>query len=217
MLEDVLCVPQRPVNLLSVAALCDSKLEMVFNQDACTVFRLCVEKFKARRKNSTYTVAGSMSTKEGCYAQVGTIREEDHAQLWHDRLDHAHGRSIQGLVRRNAVLGLHNVAGRDSIPTCTGCLHGKQHKVLFHRNKHRSRLKGEVIHSDVCGALHPVSLGGSMYYVSFIDEPTRYTTVLSIPQKSDVSATFRKYHRCFELKFGCTTKSLHCDGGREYI
>jgi hypothetical protein len=48
------------------------------------------------------------------------------------------------------------------------------------------------VHTDVWGLDHLSSLGGSHYYVTFIDDATRKTWVYSIRQKSDVFDTFKK-------------------------
>jgi hypothetical protein len=43
------------------------------------------------------------------------------------------------------------------------------------------------------GGLHQSSLGGSRYYVTFIDDATRKTWVYCIRQKTDVFDTFKKW------------------------
>lgn len=60
------------------------------------------------------------------------------------------------------------------------------------------------------------SLGGSKYYVSFIDEYSGYITVVPISSKSEVLEKFKDFHQWFERKYGCKIKCFHSDGGGEY-
>ena len=82
--------------------------------------------------------------------------------------------------------------------------------------RHSTR-RGEVIHGDVCGPMSVrSSLGGSRYFVTFIDEYSGYVTVASIAKKSDVQYHFKRYHVWLERRYDCVIKVLHCDGGGEY-
>ena len=57
-------------------------------------------------------------------------------------------------------------------------------QITFHfvsivlKGKHRSERKGskslELIHSDVCGTISSKSQGGAEYFVTFIDDKTKY-------------------------------------------
>jgi hypothetical protein len=48
----------------------------------------------------------------------------------------------------------------------------------------------ELVHTYVWGPTHVSSLGGSCYYVTFIEDATRKTWVYSIRQKYDVFLYF---------------------------
>ena len=49
------------------------------------------------------------------------------------------------------------------------------------------------MHTDVWGLAQVSSLGGSCYYVTFIDDATRKNWVYCIRQKNDVFDTFKIY------------------------
>ena len=53
------------------------------------------------------------------------------------------------------------------------CLYGKQNQVKIPFSATRSKDMLELIHNDVFGPIPVLSLGGSMYYVSFIDDFSR--------------------------------------------
>ena len=60
------------------------------------------------------------------------------------------------------------------------------------------------------------ALGGSRYFVTFIDEYSGYVTVACIYEKSDVQLEFKRYHSWVERRYDCVVKVMHCDGGGEY-
>jgi transposase InsO family protein len=72
------------------------------------------------------------------------------------------------------------------------------------------------VHTDVCGLTQVLSLGGSLYYVTFIDDGTRKTLVYCIRQKSDVFDTFKKWKALVENEIGKSLKCLRSDNGGEY-
>jgi transposase InsO family protein len=60
------------------------------------------------------------------------------------------------------------------------------------------------------------SLGGSHYYVTFIDDATINTWVYCIRQNSDVFDTFKKWKYLVENETGKKLKCLGSDNGGEY-
>ena len=88
----------------------------------------------------------------------------------------------------------------------------------------------ELVHSDVCGPFHVDSVGGSRYFVSFVDDYSRYVTVFMIKSKSEAFDKFVDFVILSENKFGIKVqdfelegelglklKKFRSDGGGEYI
>ena len=68
-----------------------------------------------------------------------------------------------------------------SLELCENCVYGKQKRVRFLRvGKQKKSEKLELVHTDVWGPAQVQSLGGSRYYVTFIDDTTRKTWVYYI-------------------------------------
>ena len=72
------------------------------------------------------------------------------------------------------------------------------------------------MHTYVWGLAQVSSLGGSHYYVTFIDDATRKTWVYYIRHKSYVFDTFNKWKALDENKIGKRLKCLRSDNGGEY-
>ena len=76
--------------------------------------------------------------------------------------------------------------------------------------------KLELVHIDVWGPAQVSSLGGSRYYVTFIDDATRKTWIYYIQNKSDVFDTFKKLKALFEIETGKKLNCLRSNNGGEY-
>ena len=75
---------------------------------------------------------------------------------------------------------------------CESCVYGKQKRVSFVKTgKENKKEKLELVHTDVLGPAQVSSLGGSHYYVTFIDDATKKVWVYFLRQKSDVFQTFK--------------------------
>ena len=61
------------------------------------------------------------------------------------------------------------------------------------------------------------SLGGSRYYITFIDDSSRKVWVYFLKNKSDVFETFKKWKAMVETETGLKVKCLRSDNGGEYI
>ena len=55
-----------------------------------------------------------------------------------------------------------------------------------------------MIHSDVCGPTFVSSLGGSRYYVTFIDDYARHTSVYFMKTKDEVLEKFKTFYNFTE-------------------
>ena len=97
------------------------------------------------------------------------------------------------------------------------CVYGKHKRVIFLRvGKQKKSEKLELVHTYVWGSTQVQSLGGSHYYVTFIDDETIKTWVYCIRQKFDVFNTFKKWKDLAENETRKRLKCLRSDNGGEY-
>ena len=61
-----------------------------------------------------------------------------------------------------------------SLPVCESCLEGKMTKRPFKAKGRRATETLELVHSGVCGPMSGQASGGYRYFVSFIDDYSRY-------------------------------------------
>ena len=82
--------------------------------------------------------------------------------------------------------------------------------------KKKKNEKLKFVHTDICRLAPVSSLGGSHYYVTFIDDATRKVWVYLLRQKFDVFQNFKKWKCLVENETGKKLKCLISDNGGEY-
>lgn len=80
-----------------------------------------------------------------------------------------------------------------------------------------NRRRLDLIYSDLCGPFPIPSLGGSIYYISFIDDVTRVTWVQFLKRKSDASTIIKNFTLEMETQYDAHIKAFQTDNGGEYI
>ena len=61
------------------------------------------------------------------------------------------------------------------ITFCEACVEGKHHRGHFPTSGgKRAKEPLDLVHSDVCGKMNAESLSGAQYFITFIDDKTRY-------------------------------------------
>ncbi|MCO5578437.1 hypothetical protein L7F22_032279 [Adiantum nelumboides] len=151
-----------------------------------------------------------------CIAETKTQAMQD-AELWHARFGHVGYGSLMTLQRHNMV---HDLSLLEMPPrhVCEGCVLGKMHRFAFSQDGSvRATRKLQLVHSDVCGPMRTPSVGNSLYFVTFIDDFSRFFWVYPLKAKSNVYAIFQHYVSMVENETDCKVQTLCTDRGGEYM
>lgn len=135
--------------------------------------------------------------------------------MWHLRLSHLGGASIRRLHQQ----GIIKVTSWDTkgLDRCTACRNGRLARRRFgSRTKYKATQQLETIHSDVCQLSRP-SREGFHYFVSFIDDYSKYAVVYLISLKYQVFECFMHFTRKAERETGLKIGNLRRDNGGEYL
>ena len=73
-----------------------------------------------------------------------------------------------------------------------------------------------IIHSDVCRPMKSKSLGGNAYFLTFVDDKSRFTTVYFMRNESEVFNKFKEFEAMATNVTGKRIRILRCDNGGEY-
>jgi hypothetical protein len=99
---------------------------------------------------------------------------------------------------------------------CKGCALGKNVKKPFLSSNNRSKEILDLIHLDVCGPMRVKSLGGSLYYVIFIDDYSRKTWLYILKKKDEVFNKFQEFKAEIENLTNKKIKTLRTYNRGEY-
>jgi histone deacetylase 1/2 len=131
---------------------------------------------------------------------------------WHSRLGHPSIPIVERVVKDN---NLPCVSEESSSSVCDSCLKAKSHQLPYPISTSVSQAPLDLIFSDVWGPT-PTSIGRHTYYVSFIDDYSKYTWIYLIKKKSDVFQVFYDFQNLVERKFNRKIISVQSDWGGEY-
>ena len=73
-----------------------------------------------------------------------------------------------------------------------------------------------IIHFDVWGPSKIPTLGGSWWFVTFIDDCTRMTWLCLMKSKFEVNLLFQKFFKIIRTQYNAQTQVLRSDNGGEY-
>ena len=73
-----------------------------------------------------------------------------------------------------------------------------------------------MLYSDVWGPAPVLSTTGARYYISFLDDATKYLWLFPLKLKSDAYQTFIYFQTVIERQFNTKIKALQSDWGGEF-
>jgi len=115
------------------------------------------------------------------------------SEVSHRRYGHCYYRALSDLSQIvSRVLELLT----NNYDVCKVFALGKNIKKPFPNNDNRSKKTLDLIHYDVCGLTHMKSFGGSLYYVTFIDDFSHKTWIYLLNTKDKV---FERFQECWKL------------------
>ena len=192
-IQTVYFAPGMKHNLMSIGQLIQNGYKVLMENDKCVIQE------KDGSKNLLATVQKTKNKMfplriETCFSsQVGAapptqsaLRSviEDPSRLWHLRYGHLGYVGLNLLSNKNMVSGFPR--GGTSCDKCEACILGKQHRLPFNSgNSRRARYPLELVHTDLVGPMQVTSIGGSTYFMTFIDDFSRRTWVYFLKNKSE--------------------------------
>jgi histone deacetylase 1/2 len=105
--------------------------------------------------------------------------------------------------------------GSSKLSVCDACQQAKSHQLPFTHTHKLSTSPLELIYSDVWGPAIP-SAGGFKYYVSFIDDFSKFVWFYPIKTKAEVFPIFTQFQSLVERQLAKNIISVQTDWGGKY-
>ena len=94
---------------------------------------------------------------------------------------------------------------------CTSCQLGKQPALSFNNSEPISNSIFELIHSDVWGLSPDASIGGSRYFVVFIDDYSHYNWIFPMKSRFEILPIYNNFTKMVETYFSKCIKTFRSD------
>ena len=138
----------------------------------------------------------------------------DLSMVWHRRLGHPNTQILSHVLNSD----LPGNKDRYSLSLeCDSCKLGKSKTLPFPLHASRASHCFDLIHSDVWGPSPISSYEKFKYYVTFIDDHSRFTWVYFLRSKSEVFRTFTEFLAYVDNQFSTSIKTLRTDSDGEYL
>ena len=220
-LPNVLCVPKLTMSLASVGQLCDLGYNVSFSGNFCFVQDPQSKRLigTGRRKRGGLYILDDLHVPSYTAAAAAVDLSSYHLTstsskyyLWHSRLGHISGSRLK-FLNSSGILGDLNP---HDISDCSGCKLGKFTALPFSPSTSTSYAPFDLVHSDVWGPAPIPTKGGSRYYVSFIDDYTRYCWVYLMKRRSEFTGIYTAFQAYVKTQHSTVVKCFRSDLGGEY-
>jgi hypothetical protein len=131
---------------------------------------------------------------------------------WHSLLGHPSYSIVSQIVSNNK---LYTSSDSTITSVCDACQQGKSHQLPYPSSFSIFANPIELVFSDVWGPA-PESVDREKYYVSFIDDYSKFIWIYLIKYKSNVFAKFQKFQTLFEGLFNRKIIAIQTNWRGEY-
>ena len=153
------------------------------------------------RKLNVMTVIKSNMNKTSSSAYM-----LESSNIWHDGLGHDNYDTVQRLINLDHILAFQI----DSQHKCETCVEAKLTRPSFQSiERHSEPLN--LIHSDICDLKFVQTRGGNKFFITFVDDSTKYCYAYLLKSKDEEIEKFVLYKIEVEK-----IKVLRSDRGGEY-
>ncbi|KAJ9543763.1 hypothetical protein OSB04_023470 [Centaurea solstitialis] len=210
-LKDVLFVPELRKNLVSGWLLNKVGFKLVFESDKFVLSKNGMYVGKGYAMNGMFKLNVMVVNVMNKNASTSAYMLE-FSNMWHGRLGHVNFNSIQRLSKLNCIPN----CDFDSKYKCPVCVEAKLTRTSF-QSIDRKTEPLDLIHTDVCDLKSISTRGGNKYFITFIDDSTKYCYIYLLKSKDEAIDKFVVYKTEVENQLNKKIKVVRSDRGGEYV
>ncbi|CAL9007503.1 unnamed protein product [Prunus brigantina] len=214
-ITEVFYVPELKNNLISLGQLQEKGMVILIKKNSCHIHHpdkglIIQADMTSNRMFILKTEAHAK--KQMCFKST----TEEESWLWHCRFGHLSFNGLKALQQKNMVKGLPLLQAPSTV--CEECMVGKQHRETFPKESswRATRVLLQLVHSDICGPINPISNSSKRYFITFTDDFSRKTWTYFLAEKSEALVTFKKFKASVEKETGVFIKAFRTDRGGEF-
>lgn len=130
----------------------------------------------------------------------------NNVNLWHNKLGHPNFVVFSKLYK--------TITGKScstSLDFCDACKRGKSHQIAHSSVDVKTTQAFQLVHADLWGPTTHASPQGFKYYLSFVDDFTRYTWIYPLVVKSEASSIVKNFIIMINCHFQSTITRFQSD------
>jgi hypothetical protein len=159
-------------------------------------------------------VSSSLSNKI-CNSIVNSSCNSDNIvpsdALWHFKLGHlSHSR----LLTMSSLYPSINI-NKNSV--CDLCHFAKHKHLPFSTSQTNASSNFELIHFDIWGPISTASILGHIYFLTILDDHSRFLWVILLKTKAEVSNHVKNFITLIQTQFHITPKNIRTDNEPEFL
>jgi hypothetical protein len=168
LLKNVQHVPSIKKNLVSGPLLCRDGYKLVFESNKCILSKYGTVVGKGYHSGGLFY----LYLHDVCNKSVNNVISND-SYIWYSRHCHINFGCVLRLENLNLILKFDLVKGSK----CQVCVQSKQPRKPHKAAEARNLTPLDLIHSDLCEMNGILTKGGKQYFITFIDDSTRFCCV----------------------------------------
>nr|AAR87214.1 retrotransposon protein, putative, Ty1-copia sub-class [Oryza sativa Japonica Group] len=210
-LKNVQHVPSIDRNLVSGSRLTRDGFKLVFESNKVVVSKHGYFIGKGYECGGLFRFSLSDFCNKSVNHICGSV--DDEANVWHSRLCHINF----GLMSRLSSMCLIPKFSIVKGSKCHSCVQSKQPRKPHKAAEERNLAPLELLHSDLCEMNGVLTKGGKRYFMTLIDDATRFCYVYLLKTKDEALDYFKIYKAEVENQLDRKIKRLRSDRGGEFF
>ena len=184
-IKNVYLVEEVSQNLLSVSTIDDHGYKVILNRGSVEIYNPNNEKIAiGKRRGKLYEINCEYENFESSVYTSCTNNNND-KRHWHRLLGHVNFSDLRNLCNEHMVDGLPNYMSSEFIE-CDICKRNKIRNLSFGEGRSRASDVLEIVHTDVNGPHKTLGNNEERFFVTFIDDYSKFVVVYAIKAKSEV-------------------------------
>ena len=212
-LNDVLHVPEIRKNLVSGSLLSKKGFKLVFVSDNSILTKNGMHVGKGYMSNGLFkmNVMTIVPPIKNINKNTSSAYMLESSNVWHGRLGHVNYNTLRRLINMECLPKFEI----DQNHKCEIYVEFKLARTSF-QSIERSSEPLELIHSDICDLKFIQTRGGKKYFLTLIDDCTRYCYVYLLRSKDEALEMFKHFKNEVENQLDRKIKVIRSDRGGEY-
>ncbi|WJZ99453.1 hypothetical protein VitviT2T_017897 [Vitis vinifera] len=210
-LTNVLYVPEIRKNLVSGSLLNNHGFRLVFESNKVVLSKSGMYVGKGYMSDGMWKLNVMTIIKSNMNKASTSTYMLESSNLWHGRLGHVNYDTLRRLINLNHIPTFQI----NSKHKCETCVEAKLTRSSF-QSVERNTEPLDLIHSDICDLKFVQTRGGNKYFITFVDDSTKYCYVYLLKSKDEAIEKFVLYKTEVENQLNKKIKVLRSDRGGEY-